>query len=104
MGFIVYWFIKNCKESFAGNALNYRDSILENVRLIFQKKSSQLTSVCCSGTPHNYRRILRAGHICIAILFVKVSEHCVTSKYRDESIGASSTCLLLIITVPLYKT
>ena len=24
--------------------------------------------------------------------------------YRDESIGASSTCFLLIITVPLYKT
>ena len=38
------------------------------------------------------------------LLFVKVSEHCVTSKYRDESIGAPSTCFLLIITVPLYNT
>ena len=34
--------------------------------------------------------------------FVKVSEHAGTSKYRDESIGASSTCFLQIITVPSH--
>ena len=36
------------------------------------------------------------------VLFVDVSEHVGSPKYRDKSIGASSTCFLPIITVPLY--
>ena len=35
----------------------------------------------------------------VTLLFVKVSEHCITSKNRDESIGASSTCFLQIVAV-----
>ena len=36
------------------------------------------------------------------VVFVKVSEHVGPSKYRDKSIGASSTYFLKIITVPLH--
>ena len=35
------------------------------------------------------------------LLFVKVSEHCVTSKYHDESIGAGSTIFMDIISFPM---
>ena len=38
-----------------------------------------------------------------AVLFVKVSEHASTLKYRDKSIGSSSTCFLQTVTVPLYN-
>ena len=37
------------------------------------------------------------------VLFVKVSKHAGTSKYRDESIGALSSCFLQITTVPLQR-
>ena len=36
------------------------------------------------------------------VLFVKVTKHARTLKYRDDSISASSTCILQIITVPLH--